>query len=87
MSKEMKMADYFSLPVSDSVLEVIHDCIINLNERTLAPFKAADHAINNYDRLVDENKKLREFCESLQLDVSNEIKLERLLSEMDGEHE
>lgn len=47
----------------------------------------AAHAINNHDRLVEENKRLREFCESLQLDVSNEIKLEQLLSEMDGEYE
>lgn len=38
-----------------------------------------------YDRLVEENKMLREFCESLQLDVSNEIKLEQLLSELGGE--
>ena len=38
-----------------------------------------------YDRLVEENKRLRGFLESLQLDVSNEIKLEQLLSEMSGE--
>lgn len=42
---------------------------------------------DSYDRLVEENKRLREFCESLQLDVSNEIKLEQLLSEMGGEYE
>lgn len=40
---------------------------------------------DKHDRLVEENKRLREFCESLQLDVSNEIKLEQLLSELDGE--
>ena len=37
------------------------------------------------NRLVEENKRLRGFLESLQLDVSNEIKLEKLLSELVGE--
>ena len=44
-----------------------------------------EQAVLNHDRLVEENKRLREFLESLQLDVSNEIKLEQLLSEMGGE--
>lgn len=43
------------------------------------------HSENNRKRLVEENKRLREFLGSLQLDVSNEIKLEQLLSELDGE--
>ena len=38
----------------------------------------------NHYRLVEENKRLREFLESLQLDVSNEIKLEQLLSELEA---
>jgi hypothetical protein len=42
-------------------------------------------AKREHDRLVEENRQLREFLESLQLDVSNEIKLEQLLSEIGGE--
>ena len=41
-------------------------------------------AVNSHDRLVEENKELRAFLESLQLDVSNEIKLEQLLNKHGG---
>jgi hypothetical protein len=49
-------------------------------------------AVNNHDRLVEENAQLKadkaeliKFVESLQLDVSNEIALELLLSKINGE--
>ncbi|AUR97633.1 coil containing protein [Vibrio phage 1.243.O._10N.261.54.B5] len=47
----------------------------------------AAHAINNHDRMVEEIAELREFVCSLQLDVSNEIKLENLLAKLNQEGE
>ena len=41
--------------------------------------------LNKLHKLTEENKRLRKFLGSLQLDVSNEIKLEQLLSELGGE--
>lgn len=93
MSKEIKMSDYFVLPM---ICEDGHSFIFSndlshsmmfdyFNPRMMENKKAVAHAINNHDRLVEENNRLREFLESLQLDVSNEIKLEQLLSELDGE--
>lgn len=97
MSEEIKMSDVFGLPLVACTTnpQMItakptingkvghHSATIrspNYNEITFAA-----HAINNHDRLTEENKRLREFLESLQLDVSNEIKLEQLLSELGGE--
>lgn len=52
-------------------VQVDSDHVIELCERAL-----------DNDRLIEENAKLRGFLESLQLDVSNEIKLEQLLNQL-----
>lgn len=56
---EMKMSDMFELPVRASQLEVY-----GANSNPGITFedieKAAAHAINNHDRLIEENKRLRE---------------------------
>ena len=87
----MKMSDVFDLPLQAAVDEL---AIIDNNDVVVGWVddfhgeSARDYfieSINNHDRLVEENKRLREFLESLQLDVSNEIKLEQLLSEMGDE--
>ena len=61
---EMKMSDMFELPVLASQLEVY-----GANSNPGITFedieKAAAHAINNHDRLVEENKRLREFVKQV----------------------
>lgn len=98
MSKEIKMSDVWShinftygkfQQTIDEFGEITTDydveCLCGLVFTNEEPAKATMHAIINHDRLTEENKRLREFLESLQLDVSNEIKLEQLLSELGGE--
>lgn len=61
MSKEIKMSDYFDLPVSfDIDLCKIHSPSHNLIEAKAISLNAQCQAINNHDRLVEENKRLRE---------------------------
>jgi hypothetical protein len=69
MSKEIKMRDFFELPVHSGTQDVriIHKakpCIVSGTRTVLVVhpkyIKAVAHAINNHDRLVEENKRLRE---------------------------
>lgn len=94
MSKDIKMSDTWGWGCTPQDYtkfngfkhdngDYIGDCY-GLIFLTVDAAEAQAHALRNHDRLVEENKRLREFCESLQLDVSNEIKLEQLLLEMRG---
>ena len=57
----MKMSDYFELPVSfDIDLCKIHSPSHNLIEAKAINLEAQCYAINNHDRLTEENTKLRE---------------------------
>lgn len=91
---KMKMSDKFQLPVDCFVSTVKLNVGCSLSFLNVESASGKDHnkhsdcefvehAINNHDRITEENAKLREFVESLQLDVSNEIKLEQLLEELE----
>lgn len=61
MSEEMKMSDYFNLPIEQGdVLRINQYCTVEHNNDGVAPFDAAVVAINNHDRLVEENARLTE---------------------------
>lgn len=66
----MKMSDVFTVPVySDfqdvNIINRSKPCIVSGTSTVLVArqkyIDAAIHAINNHDRLVEENKRLREF--------------------------
>ena len=58
----MKMSDYFKLPVNyDIDICKVHAIGHNAIEAKVINLKVVCHAINNHDRLVEENKRLREF--------------------------
>ncbi|AAW67510.1 hypothetical protein [Listonella phage phiHSIC] len=62
----MKMSDYFDLPVSDDFINKIdHSQCVKFVSDGVAEFDAAVYAINNYDRLLEENAKLRKILERL----------------------
>ena len=62
----MKMSDYFELPVSfDIDLCKIHSPSHNLIEAKAINLEAQCYAINNYDRITEENAKLLEMLERL----------------------
>ncbi|HAS7881641.1 TPA: hypothetical protein I7566_05185 [Vibrio cholerae] len=72
---EMKMSDFFALPVYSGTQDVhiinkAKPCIVSGTNTVLVArpkyIEAAIHAINNHDRLVEENKKLREALEKSQ---------------------
>lgn len=91
MREEIKMGDVFNFPLQAAFNELAvidnSDVVVAWVDNFFGE-NARDYfieAINNHDRLTEENKRLREFLESLQLDVSNEIKLEQLLLELGGE--
>ena len=89
---DLKMSDILNLPAKqnetrhfgNTVYTVPDDKVI-LSADSCEIARYIVEAINNHDRLVDENKELRSFLESLQLDVSNEIKLEQLLNKQAGD--
>lgn len=57
----MKMSDYFLLPISHGAIMRINEyCVVEENNDGVAPFDAAELAINNHDRLTEENAKLRD---------------------------
>lgn len=66
MSEEIKMGDAFGVVCAES-----HSLIDPTERWKWADFRSkksaecAAHAINNYDRLIEENKHLREFVKSL----------------------
>lgn len=71
MVNEIKMSDVFNLPVKDvvdiygsaNILDALSECI---SDGYYDDFeKSAAHAINNHDRLVEENKRLREFAKTI----------------------
>lgn len=57
---EMKMSDYFRLPIDGGdVMRINEYCMVKENNDVMAPFDAAEHAINNHDSLVEEVERLR----------------------------
>jgi hypothetical protein len=103
MNEEIKMSDYFYLPVKsdgwDSISDKRGTLVMSPNFDGITD--PIEHAISNHDRLVEENKSLRE-----ALKESNEVfrrnlskyfykdevsmlsaleKNKQLLSELDGD--
>ncbi|HDI3147874.1 TPA: hypothetical protein PMB01_001698 [Vibrio cholerae] len=74
MSDEMKMSDYFALPVLHDVYMQDEHAPVYAADCNRIVFKGwyepaiefACHAINNHDRLTEENKRLREALEKIQ---------------------
>ena len=83
MSEEMKMSDYFNLPIEQGdVMRINQYCTVEQNNDGVAPFDAAIEAINNYDRLVEENARLTELA-AQKASRADELfnMLERLVSQ------
>ena len=81
---ELKMSDVFDNPIEFELSDTgLVYC--KYNQMSAEQLDYIESATLNHDRLVEENKELRAFLESLQLDVSNEIKLEQLLSKQAGD--
>lgn len=81
MSEDIKMSDVFIIPV-DSVAMAISDIqVYEYYNDGVTPWDFIDKAINNYDRIVEENKRLREFIKKV-----SEVDIETLNFEtQDGE--
>ena len=73
MSKEIKMSDLFALPVIGAAVHVNIFQLKGHHNDGKSPFDAIDTAINNHDRLVEENKNLKDELESLEDDYKNEF--------------
>lgn len=57
----MKMSDFFNLPLKcDDIRHVKFNCKGKNDEKVALLHYAVVHAAENYDRLVEENQKLRE---------------------------
>ena len=83
----MKMSDTFdtdnfNIMHQAEIVDTSKYAYIEHNEIQIEGEAHINHAVRNHDRMVEEIAELREFVCSLQLDVSNEIKLEKLLAKL-----
>lgn len=60
MSEELKMSEFFKLPVSNGAVKAIEfSDTVEFTNDGVAPFEATVHAINNHDTLTEQVKQLR----------------------------
>jgi len=93
MSKEIKVSDVFNLPVYGAC---VHVNFVKLKEEYndgVTPFDLIDTAINDHERLTEENTALREAlrlkeaeCEALAHDKSVLLSFVKRVSELDIEN-
>lgn len=63
MSKEIKMSDFFNLPIRcEDIRSVKFNCRGKDDEKVAILHYAVVHAAENYDRLVEENARLTEIA-------------------------
>lgn len=93
---EMKMSDYFDLPVFAKSHEVGSRCSLfegggitvasSFYANQKAAYDAMAYAINNHDRLTEENAKLRKILTQLQIEgglgVARHRQIDRLLNQL-----
>lgn len=84
----MKMSDYFPLPLRfrefAGVIFIDREHTIRFSH--IAHGNAAVHAINNHDRLTEENAKLRKMLTQLQIEgglgIARHRQIDRLLNQL-----
>jgi hypothetical protein len=63
---EIKISEFFNLPVSDDFIgRMDHSQCVKFVSDGVFEFEAVVHAINNHDRLTEENQKLREALQGM----------------------
>lgn len=63
--KDIKMSDVFALPVAGAAVHVNIFQLKGHHNDGETPFALVDAAINNHDRLTEENKRLRDALENI----------------------